>query len=134
MSECGKKSSYKRIERSGKVSLRNVLIVVSDMEKSKQFYRSLFGLEVVSDFGDNVIMTERLVLQAETVWKDAIKAEVRSGNDFELFFEESNFDGFLSRLKDRKDVIVLKDEYVNSWGRRCILLKDPDGHLIEVAG
>lgn len=31
------------------MKLKNILIVVSDLEKSKAFYKALFGLEVISD-------------------------------------------------------------------------------------
>ena len=37
--------------------------VAKDIEKSKQFYHDLFGLDVVLDNGGNVILTEGLVLQ-----------------------------------------------------------------------
>lgn len=45
------------------MKLKNVLIVVKDIEKSKQFYHDLLGLDVVLDNGGNVILTEGLVLQ-----------------------------------------------------------------------
>lgn len=45
--------------------LKNVLIVVKDIEKSRQFYQDLFGLEVVLDNDGNMILTEGLVLQEE---------------------------------------------------------------------
>lgn len=45
------------------MKLKNVLIVVKDIEKSKQFYHDLFGLNVVLDNDGNMILTEGLVLQ-----------------------------------------------------------------------
>lgn len=39
------------------MKLKNVLIVVEDIEKSKAFYKELFGLDVVVDFDGNVILT-----------------------------------------------------------------------------
>lgn len=41
--------------------LKNILIVVEDIERSKVFYRELFRLSVITDFGENVILTEGLV-------------------------------------------------------------------------
>lgn len=58
--------------RRRKMKLKNVLIVVKDIERSKKFYRDLFGLEVVLDSGENVILTEGLVLQEEGLWKETI--------------------------------------------------------------
>ena len=50
--------------------LKNVLLVVRDIEKSKAFYHDLFGMNVVTDFGKNVILTEGLVLEERTLWED----------------------------------------------------------------
>lgn len=45
------------------MKLKNILIVVNDIEKSKQFYHDLFGLDTVLDNDGNLILTEGLVLQ-----------------------------------------------------------------------
>ena len=45
--------------------LKNVLIVVKDIEKSKKFYHDLFGLETVIDNDGNMVLTEGLALQDE---------------------------------------------------------------------
>ena len=51
------------------MKLKNILIVVKDIEKSKKFYHDLFGLDVLLDNSGNVIMMEGLVLQDEKIWK-----------------------------------------------------------------
>ena len=43
--------------------LKNVLIVVKDIERSKKFYKDIFGLDVILDNEGNVILTGGLVLQ-----------------------------------------------------------------------
>ncbi len=43
--------------------LKNVLLVVSDIAQSTRFYHEMFGLQIVRDFGENVILSEGLVLQ-----------------------------------------------------------------------
>ena len=50
------------------MKLKNILIVVKDIEKAKQFYHDLFGLDVVLKQDGNVILTEGLVLQDEKIW------------------------------------------------------------------
>jgi len=45
------------------MKLKNILIVVKDIEKSKQFYHDLFGLNPILDNDGNMILTEGLVLQ-----------------------------------------------------------------------
>lgn len=114
--------------------LRNFLIVVRDIEKSKAFYHDIFGLDVIADFDGNVILTEGLVLQEKSIWEQFIQCKVTGkGNDAELYFEENNMDAFLTRLEKSSYPI----EYVNplmehDWGQRVIRIYDPDGHMIEV--
>ena len=50
------------------MKLKNILIVVKDLEKSKLFYKNLFGLDVVLEREGNIILTEGLVLQEEKVF------------------------------------------------------------------
>ncbi len=114
--------------------LKNILIVVNDIERSKAFYKDLFGLIVVADFGENVILTEGLALQEKKLWESFIgKKAVTGGNDAELYFEENDIDGFLKRLDDSEYSI----EYLNrckehDWGQRVIRIYDPDRHVIEI--
>lgn len=51
------------------MKLKNVLIVVKDIERSQKFYRDLFGLEMVLDSDGNMILTEGLVLQEKNTGK-----------------------------------------------------------------
>ena len=70
------------------MKLKNVLIVVKDIERSKKFYHDLFGLDVIVDNDGNVIMTEGLVLQEESIWKKFIgKDVIPENNSIELYFE-----------------------------------------------
>ena len=50
--------------------LKNILIVVTDIERSKAFYKELFGLEVVVDFDGNVILTEGLFCRIKLYGKN----------------------------------------------------------------
>lgn len=54
------------------MKLKNILIVVKDIEKSKQFYHDLFGLDMILDNDGNMILTEGLVLQDAKIWKNYI--------------------------------------------------------------
>lgn len=116
------------------MKLRNVLIVVKDMEKSKRFYRELFGLETVLDNDGNVILTEGLVLQDEKIWKQFLgKAIISENNASELYFEEKEIEAFVQKL----ETLYPSVRYVNrlmthSWGQKVIRFYDPDGNLIEV--
>ena len=116
------------------MKLRNILIVVKDIEKSKQFYHDLFGLEVVLDNDGNMILTEGLVLQKEKIWTNFLNKEVIWKNHAcELYFEEKNIEAFVEKLERLYPSI----EYVNrlivhSWGQKVVRFYDLDGNLIEV--
>ena len=58
------------------MKLKNILLVVKDIEKSKQFYHDLFGLDMILDNDGNIILTEGLVLQDEKIWRDFLKKEI----------------------------------------------------------
>ena len=85
------------------MKLRNVLIVVSDIEESINFYRDLFGLQVVLNNDGNVIMTEGLVLQDKNIWKDFLEKDVVPQNNMtELYFEEKNIEDFVEKLNNSR--------------------------------
>lgn len=117
-----------------KMKLKNVLIVVNNIERSIKFYREIFGLEVVLDQDGNVIMTEGLVLQDAKIWKNFLEKDLHPRNNMtELYFEERDIEGFVERL----DNSGFEIEYVNklmthSWGQTVVRFYDPDGNLIEV--
>ena len=119
---------------SRKMKLKNVLIVVKDIERSRQFYHDLFGLEMILDNGGNMIMIEGLVLQEEKYWKEFLGRDIiPENNASELYFEERDMEGFVERL----ETCCPKVKYINrlmthSWGQKVIRFYDPDGNLIEV--
>ena len=97
--------------------LKNVLITVENLERSKKFYKDLFGLDVILEKEGNAILTEGLVLQDKNV----------------LYFEEKEIEKFAERL----GAYEMPVEYIGSlvqhpWGRKTIRFYDPDGNLIEV--
>lgn len=127
----------RRDQRSWEIKemkLKNILIVVKDIEKSKQFYHDLFGLNTVLDNDGNLILTEGLVLQEEKIWKEFLgKDIVPQNNSCELYFEERNIEAFIEKLEKLYPSI----QYVNrlmthSWGQKVIRFYDLDGNLIEV--
>lgn len=116
------------------MKLKNVLIVVKDIEKSKQFYRDLFGLEMILDNDGNMILTEGLVLQDEKIWKSFLgKDIVPENNSCELYFEESNIEEFVQKLERLyPSTKFINNLMTHSWGQKVIRFYDPDGNLIEV--
>ncbi len=120
--------------RKKTMKLKNILIVVNDIEKSKQFYHDLFGLDQVLDHDGNLILTEGLVLQDKKIWESFLGKEILpKNNSCELYFEEQNIEAFIEKL----ETLYPSVQYVNrlmvhSWGQKVIRFYDLDGNLIEV--
>lgn len=116
------------------MKLKNVLIVVKDIEKSKKFYHDLFGLDVILDHEGNVILTEGLVLQKEDIWKEFLEKDIIPRNNFcELYFEEQDIEGFVEKLEKLYPSIQYVNRLVtHSWGQKVVRFYDLDGNLIEV--
>lgn len=118
------------------MKLKNVLVVVRSIEKSVAFYRDLFGLSVIRDFGTNVIMTEGLVLQERTSWEAAMgkESEVLCPNHASLlYFETDALDIFLARLKESGLVpSFVTEPTMYEGGKQIVRFYDLDGNLIEV--
>ena len=114
--------------------LRNILIVVEDIEKSKKFYHDLFGLDVILDNEENVILTEGLVLQEKTIWKNFLERDIiLESNSCELYFEEKNIEAFVEKLdKLYPDIKYVNRLMTHSWGKKSVRFYDLDGNLIEV--
>lgn len=116
------------------MKLKNILIVVKDIEKSKQFYHDLFGLDIVLNQNGNMILTEGLVLQDEKIWKQFLEKDIiAENNSCELYFEERDIETFAEKLEKLYPSI----KYVNklmthSGGQKVIRFYDLDGNLIEV--
>lgn len=116
------------------MKLKNILIVVKDIEKSRQFYHDLFGLDVVLNHDGNMILTEGLVLQDEKIWREFLgKDIVPQSNSSELYFEEQNLEVFIEKLEKLYPSIPYVNRLMtHSWGQKVIRFYDLDGNLIEV--
>lgn len=115
------------------MKLKNPLLVVNDIDRSVDFYKKVLGLHVIMDFGANKTLTGGLSLQTLETYKEFIGKEeiLFGGNNFEIYFEEDDFDSFIQKLQ------TMEVEYVHpviehSWGQRVVRIYDPDHHIIEI--
>ncbi len=115
------------------MKLKNPMIVVTDIDKSVKFYKKVFGFHVIMDFETNKTLTGGLALQTVETYKEFISAsEITFGsNNFEIYFEEDNFDKFIDKLKEC-DIEYVHPVIEHSWGQRVVRFYDPDKHIIEV--
>lgn len=110
-----------------------VMLVVSDIDKSVEFYNKLFGLQIVADFGANKTLSGGLALQTQETYKKFIETDAISygGNNFELYFEVDDFDNFTSKLRNF-DIVYVHPIKTHSWGQRVVRFYDLDRNIIEV--
>ncbi len=116
------------------MKLKNVLIVVSDLEKSKEFYKKLFALEVLRDFESNLILMEGLVLQDKKAWQAYIdRPVIAESNACLLYFEDDNIEAFAEKLEQFYPQTKYLDKLTTlSNGQKLMRFYDLDGNLIEV--
>ena len=127
-----KVSIYSIVEESMKY--KGTLIVVKNCSRALKFYSDMFGLRLVKDNDGNMELTDNLFLQESSYWEAFTrKRAIPNSNQSELYFEESDIEGFIKRL----EMLYPETEYVNrlmthSWGQKVVRFYDPDGNLIEV--
>lgn len=109
------------------------LITVSDMKKSREFYETVLGQKVAADYGENTVFESGFAIHLRPHFRELIdgrKTCVR-GNNFELYFEESEIDAFALRL-EKSGVELVHGLKEQPWRQKVIRFYDPDGNLIEV--
>lgn len=115
------------------MKLNSTMLVVADINKSVDFYEKVLGLHVIMDFGANKTLTGGLALQTVETYKEFIGTNeiCFGGNNFEIYFEEDDFDEFADKLKEC-DVEYVHPIKEHSWGQRVVRFYDPDKHIIEI--
>lgn len=114
--------------------LKNVLIVVNQLEESVSFYKDLFGLQVLLWQEGNVILSEGLVLQEQALWERKIQDDaVPFHNRSALYFEIYDFDGLMEKYESgRYPVRYATPCKKLETGQKMARLCDPSGNLVEV--
>ncbi|MDD3339320.1 MAG: VOC family protein [Lachnospiraceae bacterium] len=115
------------------MEFKNPMLVVEDIDKAVEFYKKVLGLHVIMDFGTNKTLTGGVVLQTVETYRDFIGTDEISfgNNDFEIYFEEDDFDNFAKKL-EKCDVQYVHSIKEHAWGQRVVRFYDPDWHIIEV--
>lgn len=116
------------------MKLKNILIVVDDIEESIRFYNELFGLNVISRQEGNVIMSEGLVLQDVGKWQESMQIQtVPYNNSTELYFEDNDVESVVKKLESGKYEVRYATALTElDGGQKLVRFYDPSGNLIEV--
>lgn len=115
------------------MKMESPMLVVTDINRSVEFYEKVLGLRVVMDFGANKTLTGGLALQMLETWREFIGTDdvAFGGKSFEVYFEEERFDEFMKKL-EQYEVAYVHPVKEHSWGQRVVRIYDPDKHIIEI--
>jgi catechol 2,3-dioxygenase-like lactoylglutathione lyase family enzyme len=110
------------------------LIAVSDLEASKKFYEEVLGQKIVLDLGWNVAFIGGFAIQLNfaellSIDKDTV---IKQSHNFELYFEEDDFDAFLKHLEKFRNIEYVHQPKKYDWQQRVVRIYDPDKHIIEI--
>ena len=74
------------------------------------------------------------MLQDAKIWQQFLdKSLILKNNMTELYFEESDIEGFVKKLEESDFEIEFVNKLMtHSWGQKVVRFYDPDGNLIEV--
>jgi catechol 2,3-dioxygenase-like lactoylglutathione lyase family enzyme len=132
-----------------KIKWMGTLLIVSDIEKSKVFYSTVLGQEVVYDHPDMVSFGSfefaQLSLMRAGYFENAtsdrwavvkMKTAAKS-NNFQLYFEVDDLEHYAAKIKAVEGIELIYDVdnnyFEDGFEQRGMRFYDFDGHLIEVS-
>ena len=120
-------------------SVGAITLFVEDPERSKTFYRDVFGLPVAFEDQNSVVfkfdnLLVNLLKQEEAhgLIEPAAVAGREAGSRFQFSIWVDDADGVCSELRKR-GVELLNGPVNRAWGMRTASFTDPDGHIWEIA-
>ena len=121
------------------IGLRAITMFVEDPQRSKAFYQTIFGLDLLNDdanavtfdFG-NTVLNLLKVSEAPDLIGPAVVADPASGSRVQLTIRVDDADAVCADL-NRLGVTLVNGPMDRIWGVRTACFADPDGHLWEIA-
>ena len=116
-----------------------LILIVEDLDRALGFYVDVLGLRLGHRSGDYAQLdtgTTRLALYTRSAMAKtlsmALDPPAPSAPGFEVGFKVADVDAAFSELIARgaQPMVLPTDRF---WGQRTAYVRDPDGHLIELA-
>jgi lactoylglutathione lyase len=116
-----------------------VILIVEDLDRALGFYTQVLGLRHGHRSGDYAQLdtgATRLALYTRTAMAKtlgmSLEAPAANAPGFEVGFKVADVDSAFNELVARgaQSVVPPTDRF---WGQRTAYVRDPDGHLIELA-
>ena len=120
------------------LSMKYVILYVSDFERSMNFYNNILGLPVKMQHGNYVEFDTGNTTLSINTRKDVqeiigltVPESSVSSHSFEVGFVVENVVETINMLR-QKEVTILKEPVTKPWGQTVAYVVDPDGHYIEI--
>ena len=116
-----------------------IILIVDDLDRATRFYTEVLGLKLGHRSGDYAQLdtgATRLALYARSAMATtlgmSLEAPRPDAPGFEIGFKVADVDAAVNELIARgvSPVVPPTDRF---WGQRTAYVRDPDGHLIELA-
>ncbi len=128
-----------QIEAAWPKSIYAITLFVDDLEITKQFYRTVFGLPVVFEdnnssvfkFGDTLVNLLKSTAADELITPASV-ASREAGSRFVFTIAVDDVDAMCAELTAR-GVELLNGPQDRPWGIRTASFMDPGGHIWEIA-
>jgi catechol 2,3-dioxygenase-like lactoylglutathione lyase family enzyme len=112
-------------------------LIVGDLERSKAFYRDVFGLPLQHEdeetamfrFGDTYVFLQRGAAHQDVPSDDALTLGQKGVGQFVMFVEDVDEVG--AELGEH-NVEVISDPADRDWGMRTLTFADPGGYTWEI--
>lgn len=117
-----------------RMNFKLALLAVKDVNVSKRFYKELFNQEVILDLGRNVTFSGGFAIQEDFAWLVdlPINSVIEKSHNMELYFEVDDFDEFIQKIKDYRDIEYVHQSKKHEWQQRVVRIYDPDHHIIDI--
>jgi len=116
-----------------------VILIVNDLDRALRFYTEVLGLKLGHRSGDYAQLdtgATRLALYTRSAMANTLGMPLQAPGvnapGFEVGFKVADVDAAVNELIARgiSPVVPPTDRF---WGQRTAYVRDPDGHLIELA-
>ncbi|MFP5259087.1 MAG: VOC family protein [Acidobacteriota bacterium] len=119
------------------IDYRSVCLFVADMDRARAFYEEVLGQSPMHVLAGYVAYPHFCLWATATARRIVFDEEAAApdgpmGRDnLELYFEDAAIEDAFERVMTRAEVI--HPMKCAPWGQRAFRLRDPDGHIVEVA-
>lgn len=115
----------------------NTIIFVKNIKESKQFYESVIGLKVVTEYDSVVFYENHFVIHdkqkiLQTIFEGRPNNQDDAGSDnILIYFETDNIEESFQKVQEN-GITIIHPIKKQEWGQQVFRFYDPDKYIIEI--